>query len=136
MLSPRARGESVRPRLQSGACTRPLSFTVMRLSVLALAVLFCACASRGLSPSDAFASCSVDARSGWTLLQSPPQEAGLLRQIRDDRYGQITRSREYWFSGPDHRVLLCLPSHKPPEWYWFMPSANTWSVQNETVVIR
>jgi hypothetical protein len=38
-VSPRAREDSVRPRLQSGACVRPLNFTVRRTPMASLKVV-------------------------------------------------------------------------------------------------
>jgi hypothetical protein len=122
----------VRPRRPAGASARPLNFTVMRLSVLALISLVCASASRAGIPSDA-AWCSQGLPSGWTRLNSAPPQAPQFRHVMDAKYGPRKRTREYWFSGPDGQFVLCVRLRDVPEWFAFRPAGDTYSVSEQTI---
>jgi hypothetical protein len=93
-VSPRAREDSVRPRLQSGACARPLNFTVRRhmkriatAAVLAGLTVGCVAASAPtLSREESAAVNSAEsfiARHGYTSAGHPADQPVMKVELLD-----------------------------------------------------
>ena len=117
------------PRL-SGVVVRPLNFTVMRHSLLALLVLVGACAHDRVDPG----TCPY-VGSDWKLQRSaPPNAAQLIATLGTDSLSSIDpthRYDSYWFKRPDGQLLYCEVSRCNGQSFRFESDGTRWTARRD-----